>query len=196
MNIPAGAIKSLSVVAPRMELGVYSVRVVASNSMGVAVSPPTRFVPSPVTASMDTGARVTWTALSFNWFEQGYVATSRSLGLPRAGSVFQSETEDALYQMPADYGAANAVLVDATSGGLLEFVTPAAFSKLSFLTSAGSGDVVIRYVLHHADGSTEAGTFTSSDWFNGTNTAYTAHARAMADIYTPLAFPTTLWRVF
>jgi hypothetical protein len=97
--------------------------------------------------------------------------------------------------MPGDYSAPNAVLIDTTSRGSLQLVNPAVFSKLSFLTSAGSGDVVIRYVLHHADGSTQTGTFTSNDWFNGTNTAFTAHARVTSDIFTPLAFPTKLWRV-
>lgn len=194
-NIAPGTIKLVSVPAPRMDLGVYYVRVIASNSLGVAVSPPTRFVPSPVTASMDTGARITWNALSYNWFERGYVATNRSLGLPPAGTIFRSESEDISYQMPADYSALNAVLVDSTLSGTLNLVAPAPFSKLSFLTSAGSGAVVIQYILHHADGTTQTGTFTSNDWFNGTNTAFTAHARAMTDISTPLAFPKTLWRV-
>ena len=195
-NIPAGAIKSLTVPAPAMELGVYYVRVVASNSLGVSVSIPARYVPSPVSATMDTGARVTFNGPAFNWFERGYVATNRSLGLPEAGSIFKSESEDASYQMPANYGAPNALLVDTTSGGTLRLMNPTAFSKVSFLTSAGSGEVVIRYVLHHVDGSTQTGTFLSSDWYNGTNTAFTAHARVLPDISTPLAFPTTLWRVF
>ncbi|HEY6227573.1 MAG TPA: immunoglobulin domain-containing protein, partial [Verrucomicrobiae bacterium] len=66
-NILAGGIKSLAFPAPRMELGVYNVRVTASNSTAVTVSLPARYVPSPVTAGMDTGSRVTFTGLGFHW---------------------------------------------------------------------------------------------------------------------------------
>ena len=68
-----------------MQLGVYNVRVIASNSVAVTTSLPARYVPMPVATRFS----------GFHWFERGYVATNRSLGLPSAGSIFQSESEDA-----------------------------------------------------------------------------------------------------
>src|SRR5262249_55637995 len=50
------------------------------------------------------------------------------------------------------------------------------FSGLSFLGSAGHGPVVVNYSVNHADGTSEYGSISVSDWFGGLAT-YISHRR-------------------
>ena len=61
------------------------------------------------------------------------------------------------------------------NGATLTLTTPGAFGGLSFLASSGNGTVTVAYTINFADGSTEAGTFDSPDWFNGTDPVVTAN---------------------
>lgn len=131
------------------------------------------------TASMDAGIANT----GFSWYERGYntnalPTNSFVTGFPAAGStVTNASAPDHKYVLAGSYTENNALLVDADNSGTLTFSTPAVFSSLSLLTSAGNGSVTIAYTVNHADGSSETGTFTSQDWFNNANPAFIANGR-------------------
>jgi hypothetical protein len=126
------------------------------------------------TASMDTGSLNT----GASWYERGYNTNALTTGLPPAGStVTNASAPDHVYVLPGSYGQNDAVLVDADNSGSLHFSTPARYSTLSFLTAAGGGAVTVAYVVNHADGTTDTGTFTSPDWFNNANAAFIANGR-------------------
>ena len=115
------------------------------------------------TATMDGGTGNSGTA----WFEQGY--DGQSVGLPAAGSTFTSAAQsDHSYAMASNYATNDAVLIDSTvTHATLTLTTPSAFSSLSFLASAGNGTMTVGYTVHHANGTTETGSLSISDWFSG-----------------------------
>lgn len=127
------------------------------------------------TASMDGGTGNSGTS----FYERGYNTTAPTTGLPVAGSTFASQSlANHSYTMAASYTASNAVLIDSTvSAATVTASSPAAFSTLSFLTAAGGGAVTIAYTVHHADATTDTGTFVAGDWFSGVNPAVTANGR-------------------
>ncbi len=129
---------------------------------------------SHTTASMDAGTANTGNS----WYEQGYDAAAPTTGLPTAGSTFVSAALPShRYTMPPSYTANNAAFIDASHGATLTPVTPAAFSGLSLLTSAGNGPVIIDYTVHHADASTDTGSLNSQDWFGNNPVALIANGR-------------------
>ncbi|MCW5558283.1 MAG: immunoglobulin domain-containing protein [Verrucomicrobiae bacterium] len=132
--------------------------------------------PAPVTtASMDSGTNNT----GFSWYERGYNVESPDTGLPEAGTTVISETlPDHQYTFAASYTAPNAVLIDnAAPNAVLTLTTPAAYSALSFLASAGAGTATVAYAVIYADGTTNSGTFVAADWFNGEDVAVTSAGR-------------------
>lgn len=195
-NFAAVASTRTMFVPMPLDLGVYHLRAVVSNAFGMAASEDARYVPSPVTSTMDSGTNLFPLMLAYAWFERGY-STNRQLGLPAPGTIFTSESDTNMkFQFPSDYSIPNAILVDSKKGGVFTLANPAAYSKLSFLTSAGGGAVTVRYTLRFADDSTESGTFLSDDWFSGTNRAFTAMARVEADFSSStLSFPNSLWSI-
>jgi hypothetical protein len=58
----------------------------------------------------------------------------------------------------------------------IALTSPAAYSVLSLLGSAGHGPNTVAYTVNHADATTETGTLTVGDWFNGT-AAYNSNGR-------------------
>jgi predicted alpha-1,6-mannanase (GH76 family) len=140
-----------------------------------------RTAPAPViaggytTASMDSG-----TGNSANsWYEQGYNTASPGTGLPRAGSTFTHQNAvDHQYKMAPSFATNNAVMLDnALTQATLTLLTPAVYGRLSFLESGGHTGITFNYVVHHLDGTGEAGSGTIPDWFNGTSPAWTANGR-------------------
>jgi predicted alpha-1,6-mannanase (GH76 family) len=127
------------------------------------------------TASMDSGVG----NANNSWFEQGYNTTNLSSGLPPAGTTFTSQSlPNHQYTMAASYAANNALMLDSVlTNGTFAFVTPAAYSQLSFLESGGNSSVAFTYTVHHLDGSTETGNANIPDWYNGSNPAWTANGR-------------------
>ncbi len=126
------------------------------------------------TVSMDAGLANT----GFSWYERGYNTNAPATGLPTGGSTLTNiSAPDHVYVLPASYTQNNAVLVDSENNGTIRFATPAKFSTLSFLTSAGNGAVTIGYTVNHEDGSIETGTFAAPDWFNATGPAFNANGR-------------------
>jgi hypothetical protein len=126
------------------------------------------------TASMDAGLQNT----GFSWYEQGYATNAPATGLPLAGTTFTNITaSDHVYTMAASYTANNAILVNVESSGTAQFVSPAAFSAISILGSAGGGAVTIAYTVNFTSGQPETGTFVVPDWFNAPNPALIAGGR-------------------
>jgi hypothetical protein len=126
-------------------------------------------------ASMDSGVGNTTTS----WYEKGYNTASPSTGLPVAGATFTHQNAaDHQYAMAPSYRSNNAVLLDSTfTSAALVFAAPTAFSKLSFLESGGHNGVAFTYWVHHQDGSSETGSGSIPDWFNGASPAWTANGR-------------------
>lgn len=141
--------------------------------------------PGPViaatTASMDDGTNNT----GFSWYEKGYNLDLLSSGLPKAGAVFNSEARmDHVYQSPPDYRSNNAVLVDVdVRAGTLVANVPAAYAKLSVLTSSAGGDGTIGYKVHHQDGSVETGSFVSPSWLGPNGQALTTYGRVEVQVF-------------
>ncbi|PWU11686.1 MAG: hypothetical protein C5B50_22830, partial [Verrucomicrobia bacterium] len=130
------------------------------------------------TASMDAGLGNT----NNSWYEQGYNTANPTTGLPPAGSTFSTNNHQ--YSMAPSYTANNAVLLDARlTGATLTLITPTAYSGLSFLESGGNSGVSFTYTVHHQNGTTEGGSGTIPDWFNGANVAWTANGRVDVGTY-------------
>jgi hypothetical protein len=137
--------------------------------------------PAPVipggytTASMDNGTGNTGTS----WYERGYDSAAPSTGLPAAGSTLTSQSSAShIYTMAPSYTANNAVMLDSIlSNAALTLVTPTACSRLSFLESGGNNGVSFSYTVHHQNGATDSGSASIPDWYNGSNTAFTANGR-------------------
>jgi hypothetical protein len=132
------------------------------------------------------------------WYEMGYninnsdsgsfnniSANLTGTGIPPAGSFLTNATGDHIYQMPPDYTVNNAVYIsdfDANTNATITLTTPAAYSGLSFLGSAGNGPVGVNYVITHTGGKTETGVLVINDWFDGSSPyAYIANGRVAAD---------------
>jgi predicted alpha-1,6-mannanase (GH76 family) len=140
--------------------------------------------PAPVlaggytTASMDSGTGNSATT----WYELGYNTANPTTGLPLAGSTFTHQNApDHQYRMAPSYQTSNAVLLDSVvTSATLALVTPAIFTRLSFLESGGHNGVTFNYAVHHQNGTTESGSGSIPDWFNGTGQAWTANGRVDA----------------
>jgi autotransporter-associated beta strand protein len=134
-------------------------------------------------ATMDGGFEKT----GHTWFGQGFYTPDPSIGLPTPGSTFVAVSNSThSYTMAASYTANNSVMVysNATST-TITLSSPAAFSQLSFLGSAGNapGGMVIGYTVHHADATTESGNISIQDWFpaNKSNLALETRGRVQAN---------------
>lgn len=138
-------------------------------------APPPTVAGGYTTASMDAGTGNSATS----WYEQGYDAAAPATGLPRAGSTFTHQNApDHQFTMAASYRSNNAVLLDSTlTRATLTLTTPRAYAKLSFLESGGHNGVTFGYLVHHLDATTERGTGSIPDWFNGSSPAWTANGR-------------------
>ncbi|MGP8236823.1 MAG: lectin-like domain-containing protein, partial [Limisphaerales bacterium] len=134
-----------------------------------------------VTATMDAGP-----ALGGNtWYEIGLDKAYPTTGLPHAGTVLTSVTQsDHSYQLAPSWFSNNAVFVgpydtnvDMQGPGFntagINLTTPAAYTGLSVLTSAGNGPVGLTVAVYHADGSTDSGVsaLTVPDWFDSPSDA-------------------------
>lgn len=132
-----------------------------------------------VTAGNDGGTNLTGNT----WFESGYYPSLPQLGLPTHGSIFAAQylqtgalgpDMNYVYQMPPDYGVNNSLWVSGNNGPRTATITitnPAVFVGLSFLEASGNGGETINYTVHHADSTTETGSFVSTDWWHGTGSA-------------------------
>jgi hypothetical protein len=126
------------------------------------------------TASMDSGSANT----GFSWYERGYNPTWTSTGLPVAGSTFTSAVFGHDYSVAPDFKSNNAVMIDSSfTTATLTLTTPAAYSRVSFLTAAGNGPGTVQFTIHHQNSTTESGTLSCPDWLTSFNEAYLASGR-------------------
>jgi len=140
-----------------------------------------RSLSDAVTATLDQGTNKGGATL----YERGYNPAAPTTGMPVAGSLVTNAALNHIFRMPPDYHANNVVMVGHHNGGrspvvasgTLTLITPAPFSRLSFLNSAGNGPVQIGYVVHYADSTTESNVFISLDWFNAAVNVFNAAGR-------------------
>jgi hypothetical protein len=133
------------------------------------------------TASMDGGTANT----GFSWYERGYHPIWTSSGLPIAGSTFTSDVAGHDYLLAPSYKSNNAVMIDGTlTTATLTLTSPAAFSRLSFLASAGNGPGVVQFTIHHQNATVETGTFNCPDWLSSASEAYIASGRVDVNAFT------------
>ena len=94
----------------------------------------------------------------------------------------------------AIYLSLNGAITGTTSSSTLTLQTPAAFSRLSFLSFSTEGTSTLNAVLTFTDGSTvNAGNFVFQDWFSGPNAVYANFgriARLAAPPYAVDGYPT------
>lgn len=140
-----------------------------------------------VTATMDGGTNRNGNT----FFEVGYLGANSlngqmyTNGLPAHGSFVTNSTGDHYWQMAPDYHTNDAVMIGHANGGRtpvlplanIKLNTPAKYSNISFLDASGNGPVTVGYTLHFADTSTESGTFSVNDWFNGATAVINASGR-------------------
>ncbi|MGI8966673.1 MAG: immunoglobulin domain-containing protein, partial [Limisphaerales bacterium] len=131
------------------------------------------------TASVDQG-----TANGANtWMEAGFDPANPTFGLPAPGAIITAlSNANYSFQMAPSYTAPNGFLIDTViTNATATFVTPTAYTLLSFLGSGGNGGDVIGVKVYHQDGSFEMGgayQFGCPDWFNGTsNVVFIANER-------------------
>jgi hypothetical protein len=133
------------------------------------------------TASMDAGTANT----GYSWYERGYNPNWTSTGLPLAGSTFSSDVIGHDYALAPNFKTNNAVMIDGSlTTASLTLATPAAYSRLSFLSAAGNGSGTVQFTIHHQNSTTESGTFTCTDWLSSLNEAYLASGRVDVNAFT------------
>jgi hypothetical protein len=139
-----------------------------------------RPIPAGVTATMDGGTNQTGNT----WYEQGYNTAAASTGLPVAGSTFTHQNNPNIqYAMPASYTAENAIVIRSNqlTTGTLTLATPAIYSSISILNAAGNGPITVNYTIRYANATTETGSFSCLNWFDGASPAYTTAGRVAPD---------------
>lgn len=109
------------------------------------------------------------------FYEVGFNTNAGALttGLP-AHDTLVSDVYGHTFRMPPDYTTNNVAYVadlDGYTTATLTLVTPAVFTGLSFLNTAGNGPVGLDVTIHYADATTETVSITSPDWFG--NDVYT-----------------------
>lgn len=115
---------------------------------------------SAITATLDAGTART----GYTWYEQGFNTGSPSVGLPPAGVSFTTGNYSYIL---APYNANNAVMIDNITSptATITLNSPATYSSLALLGSAGHGPMTVSYTVHHADNSVDTGTLSFADWF-------------------------------
>ncbi len=144
-----------------------------------------RTLSDALTATVDGGTNKTGNTL----YEKGYNPAAPTTGVPTAGSLVTNTAGDHVFQMPPDYHVNNVLMVGHNAGGrtaliptgTLTFTTPAQYSGLSFLATAGNGPVNVAYVIHYADNSEDSGTFSVIDWFNAAPNVFNSAGRVSVD---------------
>ena len=118
-------------------------------------------------------------------YERGFDLAAPLTGMPVHGTTISNATGDHVYTMPATYVGNNCMFLNNPGGttfqtGTLTPTTPIAnCSGLSCLAISAGGANVVNWTVHHADATTEAGSFTIFDWFTPATTpaVYTNQGR-------------------
>ncbi|HEV2455451.1 MAG TPA: glycoside hydrolase family 76 protein [Verrucomicrobiae bacterium] len=127
------------------------------------------------TATMDGGTNNTGST----YYETGYVPQAPETGLPIPSSLVTNvSAPGAIYQMPPNYAANDAVLINSNvPSTLIILQSPTNVAALSFLTACGAGPGTFGCTVYHADGSTESNNITVPDWFYNVPVAFYANGR-------------------
>ncbi len=128
-----------------------------------------------ITVTMDGGAN---TVTGNTWYEAGFNPAAPTTGLPTAGSSISAGNRT--FTMPASYAENNSLYLSDFrdfGAGTLTVTTPAVYTGLSFLGAAGNGPLVVSVTVHHADFGTEIFEISLPDWFNTTDSFFTANGR-------------------
>lgn len=119
-----------------------------------------------------------------SYYEEGMVARPgepwSNSGIPYHNSVFTSINNANLsFIMPPDYSTNNTLMIDSTFGsGTFTFNTPTTATNLAILGAGCGGGTTVGYTVTHADSTTDTGSISFPDWFNGGNTvAWGANGR-------------------
>ena len=117
-----------------------------------------------VTSTMDGGTNKTGNT----WYEQGFVRTLPTSGIPAAGSTFSSATISATYTMPPSYVGPCAAVVGGVGSASANLIpaTPGSYGALSFLCAAANGDTFVPCTVQFQDGSSENNVIFVADWFD------------------------------
>jgi hypothetical protein len=125
----------------------------------------------PLTATMDSGTNITSANVGNmnTWFEQGWVQSNPTAGLPPSGSTFSSQSQPTHHYQMGNYSANNAILIDTNHQVVnISPANPAAYSAFALLTAGGNvGNTPMQSlcILEHADGVKETNTLFGYDWF-------------------------------
>jgi hypothetical protein len=137
-----------------------------------------------VNATPDNGTNLSVASTGYTFYETGLAGSPSGTGLPASGSTFVSAVDSQhTFTMPqydsnGDGTSDSLVLSASLTAGNLNFTTPAAYSALSFLVSAGHGPVPIAVTVNYANGtSVDVGDIVAKDWFYNTPYAYSAGGR-------------------
>jgi len=118
------------------------------------------------------------------YYEQGLFAragqSGGNTGIPIHNTTFTSiNNVNMQFLMPPDYTVNNELMIDASfTSGTLTFNTPTTATNLAILCCGGGGPLTVNYTVTHSDATTETGTLSLLDWFNGGSTvAWGANGR-------------------
>ncbi len=127
------------------------------------------------TATVDAGTNNT----ANTFYEQGYVITAPSTGLPPAGSTITNlSAPDHRYTLAPSYTANNAILLSSnTPTATIIPSAPTGYSVLSFLMAAGHGPVTVGCTFRYSNGISSSNYFIAPDWFNKSPVAFVANGR-------------------
>src|SRR5439155_26058727 len=128
------------------------------------------------------------------WYERGFNTASPNSGLPM-GTTFVSAANPSVQYTLRQSNVNNALLLDTGSPtGTITLNSPATFSTLSFLGSAGNGAGTLGLTATFIDNTTASlGSITVPDWFNGANTALAANGRIDNGAATQPSFNNVDW---
>lgn len=145
---------------------------------------------APLTGSLFTKSTVTMDGGSTNntgntFYEQGFNTDAPTTGLPPAGSNISGGSPLHTFTLAPDYTTNNVLYVgnyeflngDVPGENTLTLVSPASYTALSFLNTAGNGPVAINVAVTHQDSSVTYYSFNSLDWFNSATPFFTLNGR-------------------
>ena len=107
------------------------------------------------------------------YYEMGLVGRpggfGANSGIPVHNTTFTHiNNANVQFLMPPDYTQNNTLMIDNTfTSGTLTFSTATTATNLAILGFGGGGTISAHYTVTHADASTEVGTISFNDWFNG-----------------------------
>lgn len=113
------------------------------------------------------------------FYEQGMYTphpsdSGHNSGVPVHGTTFTDiNNANKTFMMPPSYTTSNDLMIvnsgsyGTITSGTLTLATPTTATSLDILDTGGNGGCTVNYTVNHMDSSTDTGTLTVQDWFNG-----------------------------